>query len=88
MNSNTTFRRLMIITGLAVTLGTGYYVGVAHAADDKFYLAEDSIAKAVALVTVADVPNPKCEKARIKALRYLEKAQEQIDKAQLCIDGI
>ncbi|MEI6083606.1 MAG: hypothetical protein WCS70_04820 [Verrucomicrobiota bacterium] len=68
-------------------MGTGYYVGIARAADDKFNLAQDSISKAAALVTAADVPNPKCEKARLKALRYLEKAQEQIGKTQLCIDG-
>lgn len=88
MNANRTFRRLMIVVALAATLGTGYYVGVARAADPNFNFAADSIAKAAALLNAAEVPNPKCEKARLKALRYLEKAQEQIDKAQLCIDGV
>jgi len=88
MKSNVTVKRLIIALSLVLTLSAGYYVGTARAADAKFDLAIDNIVKASALLNASEVPNPKCEKYRLKAIRYLEKAQERIDRAKACIDGV
>jgi hypothetical protein len=69
-----------------LTLGT--VAGVAYAANERYDLAKDNIAKAIALLKAIENPTePTAEKIqRQLAIKQLESADQHIDKAKAAAD--
>jgi hypothetical protein len=89
LNDRRSLKRLALSLGATGLLVASFYAGVAHAADPRLDLADDSIEKAILLLKAAQDPNatPPFGGHREKAIAHLERARKEIAAAKVYADN-
>ena len=70
----------VVIVGAAIVLG--YLVGVADAAADRLYAADDNLTKAVALLQATDTSDTGDEKDAREVQRHIDRAIANAERAR------
>jgi hypothetical protein len=84
-----TWRKTIAGAAIAAGLAGAFYAGTAYAADPRLDQAKDNITKAIALLKAADNPNvkgPEFGGHRLHAIKALERANHEIDRAKYFAD--
>ncbi len=82
------FTRAALVTAAAVGLAGAFYAGKAYAADPKLDQANSAVSQAIVLLQAAQNPDvdPPFGGHRQKAIRLLQRAQEEIEAAKKWAD--